>query len=192
MTAYVDEADLLDIVMGPVVGLVTETTATILFEFNRDIRKLNLLLQPIKPVGSGSGLASGGVGAGGVGLEPGAGVGSKQAPGQASTTDKKESKKGKRPKDVMLTLVNVEAYKAVVFKAKDLVPGCLYDIFLPDFSEDRHLGSVRTVSKVPMYVQVVVTGGCPCDDLAVVNQIVSFINKQQVDARLSLTLAHTY
>ena len=100
-------------------------------------------------------------------------------PGQETITDKKESKK-KRLKDVVIFLENVEAYKAVVFKAKDLVPGCLYDIFLPDFSTDKHLGSFRTASMVPMYVQIAVTGGCPCDDLAVVNQIVAFINRQQV------------
>ena len=98
--------------MGPVIGLVTETTANILFEFNRDIKKLNLLLQPIKPLGPG--LAAGPGPGSGSGVISGSGLAPAGAGAGAEKSITKKASKSKHPKEVTLSLANVEAYKAVV------------------------------------------------------------------------------
>jgi len=167
VSAYVDDADFLDIVMGPVIGLVTDTTATVSFEFTRDVRKLTLVLRPTPPPGQQQQQAS--------------------APNDKLNTAGKsvkepaptQKKEKKAATEVTHTVSNVEAYKPVNLKVTGLAPGCLYDLFLPDFSASRHVGTLRTAPTVPMCVQVAFTGGVPCDDLPVVDQIVSFINRQQ-------------
>lgn len=48
---FVHELDLVDVVVGPVVGVVTHSTARVLFEINRDLRQLECVLRPIAFVG---------------------------------------------------------------------------------------------------------------------------------------------
>ena len=145
VSAYVDDADFLDIVMGPVIGLVTDTTANVSFEFTRDVRKLTLVLRPTPQPGAAP-------------TPPGA---LNKAEKSAAAAPDPATRTKKLVPEVTQTVSNIEAYKPVNMKLTGLVPGCMYDLFLPDFSASQHVGTLRTVPLVPMYVQVASPAACP-------------------------------
>lgn len=145
-------------VIGPVVGIVTETTAKILFEFNRDLACVLCVLRPIATV-----------------------VNNKNKKKEVDGIDQDD--KGNN-QEVSVVMDDLKAYKVASFHFDNLMPSTLYDIFLPDIIEKKHVGSFRTFSTTPVLTQINVTGSIYSEHMSVIDHIVDHIDRQQsIDLR---------
>jgi hypothetical protein len=186
VTPYSQKSDLLRIIVGPLIGLVTDSSSTVLIEFNQDIKNLRCLLRPIIPNKLNNNNRD----------DNNDNNDDEKKETDNKLQDNNENKnekinetkvndiEGKRNNDISLVVESIEEFKITSLKFDKLLENTLYYILLPDITGDKYIGHFRTFTRIPNYTEINILGGPTgqfggLGDYSIVDKIVTYIENQQ-------------
>jgi hypothetical protein len=156
------QVDMFKIVTGPLVSKVSTKDVRIIFEFNMQLSEATCILRRS------------------TGVDPD----ERDLNGLDST---ESNSPPKQPLDdseyknfhISRKILNVEAYKPIVFYFDELSPDCKYEILLPKLIPFKVLGVVRTIPIIVSNVELLFTGANNFANVPIVNNILDEIGQSQ-------------
>jgi len=218
--SFMSELDLAELIVGPVIGEVTQTSARVLFEFNMDLRELAFILRPIgrhaiqnlnKSASDRDMLEipeppeepEGGTEVTGAGTGTGTGSGTGTATATSTKQVVKYDKKGKpikskkQPKPgfmfnekgqeveipvpiAVIVQKNIKAFKVFTIEFKNLTPGTLYGVYIPELRSRQKLGVLRTRPVFTRQGQLVIVGANALEGVNGIDVLIHHLKTHQV------------
>ena len=127
--SFVHHVDFFELLMGPVIGALTTTSARVLFEVNLDLVSLDIVARPLR------------------------------RQGQPPPPDVKVVGDDEPPiDDCVLTMTNIQAYKVFSCDFEGLSPNRIYQVMIPELWGDKVFGSFRTQKEFTRHTELLIAG----------------------------------